>query len=139
MIAYGSFLLFLLHFYKSASIQPQHKFEQQFRHNTPIETSYSNTTILILENGPYSEILPKLVKRSHYLFVKQPSMICMKSLEQLANKLPKCSIYTNLHFNAMPRAANTLQWPVQRAAIPRGLANPTKPVSVRIGVCNSTL
>ena len=38
----------------------------------------------------------------------------------------------------MSRAANTLQWPIQRVACPRGLANPIKSVSVRIEVCNST-
>jgi len=38
----------------------------------------------------------------------------------------------------MSRASRMLQWPVQRAAIPWGGANPKKPVSVRIGVCNST-
>ena len=103
MIAFGSFLVFLLHFYKSASTQPDHTFEQHFKHNTSIQRVYSNTTILILENGPYSEILPNLVNRTHYLFVKQPSMICIKSLELLVGKLPKCSVYTNLHFNSMPR------------------------------------
>ena len=34
-------------------------------------------------------------------------------------------------------ATHTLQWPVQRAAKPRGGANPLKPVSVRIAGCNS--
>ena len=33
---------------------------------------------------------------------------------------------------------HVIQWPVQRAANPRGGANPRKPVVVRIVVCNST-
>ena len=36
----------------------------------------------------------------------------------------------------MPWAAHVLQWPVQRAARPRGRANPSKPAPVRIGGCN---
>ncbi len=36
------------------------------------------------------------------------------------------------------RATHVLQWRIQRAAIPRGGANLTKYVVVRIGVCNST-
>ncbi len=35
-------------------------------------------------------------------------------------------------------ATHVLQWPVQRVANPRGGANLTKPVVVRIAVCNST-
>jgi hypothetical protein len=38
----------------------------------------------------------------------------------------------------MGRATHVIQWPVQRAANPRGGANPRKPVVVRIVVCNST-
>ena len=37
----------------------------------------------------------------------------------------------------MPWAAHVLQWPVQRAATPRGGANPSKPAPVRIAGCNS--
>ena len=36
-----------------------------------------------------------------------------------------------------PWATRTLQWPGQRAAKPRGGANPPKPVPVRIAGCNS--
>src|SRR6185437_5916670 len=36
------------------------------------------------------------------------------------------------------RATHVLQWSVQRVAIPRGGANPRKPIPVRIEVCNST-
>ena len=35
-------------------------------------------------------------------------------------------------------ATNVLQWALQRAANPRGGANPKKALVVRIGVCNST-
>ena len=35
-------------------------------------------------------------------------------------------------------ATHVIQWPVQRAANPRGGANLIKPVVVRIAVCNST-
>ena len=35
-------------------------------------------------------------------------------------------------------ATHVIQWLVQRVANPQGGANPTKPVVVRIAVCNST-
>ncbi|RMS89268.1 hypothetical protein ALP58_03924 [Pseudomonas savastanoi] len=35
-------------------------------------------------------------------------------------------------------ATHVLQWSVQRVAKPRGGANLTKPIVVRIAVCNST-
>ena len=45
---------------------------------------------------------------------------------------------TSNHHAPMIWATHVLQWTIQRAAKPRGQANPIKLFSVRIVVCNST-
>ena len=67
---------------------------------------------------------------------RPPSSVSIKFSAKRAGR--KAGMTSNQRGPLTPWATHVLQWLVQREAKPRGGANPKKPVSVRIGVCNST-
>ena len=101
MIGVGAFFIFWIFQYQLR--EPQHTFDLSFKHAASVQVYKGSTSIKILENDDFTEIIPKLQNYTHYLFVKHPSLLCLKSVSRLIDKLPKCSIYTKLHFNTMPR------------------------------------
>eukprot|EP00834_Sanchytrium_tribonematis_P004424 NODE_217_length_12479_cov_0.651212.p8 type:complete len:208 gc:universal NODE_217_length_12479_cov_0.651212:11637-12260(+) len=104
MIAIGSIFLGL--FFYSLRLPkeiPSHIFDKSFRKENSKTNFNLSPTLKLLENSQYNYTLNTLEGMTHYLFIKKPSLVCIKSVESLLLKLPPCSIYTNIHFNSMPR------------------------------------
>ncbi len=95
------FTIFYLKYLQKSDISPF--FTKSFTSTSLKSVYYPTTAFKVVKDGEFNTTVNELTGYTHYIFVKSPSILCTASIQLLINKLPKCSIYTKIHKNTVPR------------------------------------